>query len=137
MRKFSEKEQEELARRYRAGASLAMLAGGLGISASSMSNLFDTWGVLKRRGRSQAAPTPENNSRSALPKLDQELAVKLYRRQGMAQVAAAFGVSPAYLRKCFTGWGVHIRNEKEAWKLRAELEAEARDATARGAGSSP
>lgn len=63
--------------------------------------------------------------------------MKLYSQQGMAQVAAAFGVSPEYLRKCFTAWGVHIRNRQEARKLRAEVEAEARDATARGAGSSP
>ncbi|MDH6134675.1 AraC-like DNA-binding protein [Kitasatospora sp. MAA4] len=136
MRSFSEKEQAALTRRYRAGVSLATLASDSGISTSSMSSLFDTWGVLKRRGRSQAAPTPENNSRSGLPTLDRELAVKLYARQGLAHVAAVLGVSPGHLRKRFVEWGVHIRNEKEAWRLRAELEAEARDARARGAGSS-
>ncbi|MET9617145.1 hypothetical protein [Kitasatospora indigofera] len=97
-----------------------------------MSNLFDTWKVLKRRAGSKAPPTPKYHSRTPrvlVDSIDRTLAEKLYgENESLGTVADTLGVSPALLRRAFGEWGVPIRNRIEAAQARWANEARKLDA---------
>ncbi|MGW2539360.1 hypothetical protein ACWC5I_00430 [Kitasatospora sp. NPDC001574] len=119
MRDFTDREISVLRASYKAGKSLKTLAAGAGISATSLSVLFDGWGILKRRGRCKSPATPENNSTSQRPEVDVELAAKRYRAgESMIGLATSLGVAPPTLRGALRAHGVHIRNHLEAATVR-------------------
>ena len=132
MHEISERQKAELLARYDKGASLRALATSVGVSTSTMSNLFDKWKVLKRRAGSKAPPTPENHSRTPsvlVDSIDRALAEKLYdANESLGTVADALGVSRALLRRALVEWEVPVRNRIEAAQARWANEARKLDA---------
>lgn len=108
--KFSEKEQLEIARRYKAGESSRVLAKAFGVTYTGILHALDLQGISRRTKIEALGGLSEDQAKEA---------AKLYKEgKSLRVIAQKFDVTHNAIRAAFKRQGIKCRSRGEANVLR-------------------